>query len=131
MAADGLLFRWLGGTHPRFRTPHRAIALQAIWSCALVATGSYRALFTRVIYTEWLFFALMAAGLMLARRRPEYQPRWRMPAYPLVPLLFIAGALTVVVNQVLDQPGESALGLGMVLLGVPVYYLWARPNRSR
>jgi APA family basic amino acid/polyamine antiporter len=130
MAADGLIFRWLGTAHPRYQTPHRAIALQAVWSCALVATGSYRALFTRVIYTEWLFFALMAIGLLLARRRPDYRPTWRMPGVPLVPALFIAGALTVVVNQVIDQPGESAVGLGMVLLGVPVYYLWARPNRE-
>jgi APA family basic amino acid/polyamine antiporter len=129
MAADGLLFRWLGVVHPRYQTPHRAIALQAVWSCALVLTGSYRALFTRVIYTEWLFFALMAVGLVLVRRRPDYQPTWRMPGYPLVPALFMAGALTVVINQVIDQPGESAVGLGMVLLGIPVYYLWARPNR--
>jgi APA family basic amino acid/polyamine antiporter len=129
MAADGLLFRWLGVVHPRYHTPHRAIALQAAWSCALVLTGSYRALFTRVIYTEWLFFALMAVGLVLVGRRPDYQPTWRMPGYPLVPALFIAGALTVVINQVIDQPGESAVGLGMVLLGIPVYYLWARPNR--
>jgi APA family basic amino acid/polyamine antiporter len=129
MAADGLIFRWLGVPHARYQTPHRAIALQAVWSCVLVATGSYRALFTRVVYTEWLFFALMAVGLMLVRRRPDYQPTWRMPGYPLVPALFIAGALTVVINQVIDQPGESAMGLGMVLLGIPVYYLWARPNR--
>ena len=131
MAADRLIFRWLGATHPRYATPHRAIALQAVWSCVLVATGSYRQLFTRVIYTEWLFFALMAVGLMLARHRPDYRPTWRMPGYPLVPGLFIAGALTVVVNQVIDQPGESAIGLGLVLLGIPVYYLWARPDRNR
>ena len=130
MAADGLLFRWLGETHTRFQTPHRAIALQAVWSCILVATGSYRALFTRVIYTEWLFFALMAIGLILVRRRSDYRPAWRMPAYRLVTSVFIVGALTVVVNQVLDQPGESALGLGMVLLGIPVYYTWVRPNRK-
>ena len=129
MAEDGLLFRWFGAIHPRWRTPHRAIALQAIWSCVLVATGTYRALFTRVIYTEWLFFALMAVGLILARRRVDYRPAWRMPGYPVVPGLFIAGALTVVVMQVIDQPRDAALGLGMVLLGIPVYLLWAKPNR--
>lgn len=129
MAADGLLFRWFGAIHPRWRTPHRAIALQAVWSCVLVATGSYRALFTRVIYTEWLFFALMAVGLILARRRSDYQPAWRMPGYPLVPTLFIAGALTVVTIQLVNQPSDAAIGLGIVLLGIPVYLLWAKPNR--
>jgi len=60
MARDGLIFRWMGDIHPRFRTPHRAIVLQAIWASALVWSGTYRQLFTRVIFTEWIFFALMA-----------------------------------------------------------------------
>ena len=52
MAEDGLLFRWVAGIHPRYRMPHRAIVLQPVWSCVLVATGTYRELFTRVIY-KW------------------------------------------------------------------------------
>jgi APA family basic amino acid/polyamine antiporter len=71
LSRDGLLFRWVGAVHPRFHTPHRAILLQAVWSCVLVATGTYRALFTRVIYTEWIFFGLMAVGLVLLRRRSD------------------------------------------------------------
>ncbi|MBI4408351.1 MAG: amino acid permease [Gemmatimonadetes bacterium] len=125
MAGDGLLFRWAGAVHPRFRTPHRAIALQAVWSCVLVATGSYRALFTRVIYTEWIFFALLAVGLMLARRRPDYAPTVRMPGVPLVPALFVAGALTVVAVAVASAPADSVVGLLLVLAGWPVYILWA------
>ena len=70
MAEDGLAFHWLARIHPRFHTPDRAIAIQAVWSCALVATGTYRALFTRVVYTEWLFFALMSIGLIRLRRNP-------------------------------------------------------------
>src|ERR1019366_3293166 len=62
MAREGLAFRWLASLR-------HAIVLQAVWSCILVATGTYRALFTRVIYTEWLFFALMASGLMRLRGR--------------------------------------------------------------
>jgi APA family basic amino acid/polyamine antiporter len=130
MARDGALFRWLGAVHPRWHTPHRAIALQAVWACVLVLTGTYRALFTRVIYTEWIFFALMALGLVLARRRPGYRPAYRAPLYPLLPALFIAGSLLVVVIQVLARPAESAVGLGLVLVGLPVYYWWARPTRN-
>ena len=54
------MFRWVGEVHPRFRTPHRAIVLQAIWASVLVSSGTYRQLFTRVIFTEWIFFAMMA-----------------------------------------------------------------------
>jgi APA family basic amino acid/polyamine antiporter len=124
MARDGLAFRWLGYVHPQFRTPSHAIAAQAVWASVLAATGAYRQLFTRVIYTEWLFFALMAAGLFVLRRRREYSPPYRTWGYPIVPLVFIAASLTIVVNQLLSDPGDALLGLGMVAVGAPIYYLW-------
>lgn len=126
MAHDGLLFKWVGAVHPSYRTPHRAIALQAAWSCVLVATGSYRALFTRVVYTEWIFFGLLAAGLFLMRRRPGYAPPYRVWGYPVLPAVFVASTAAIVVNQIVAQPLESASGLLFVLLGLPVYYIWAR-----
>ena len=92
MARDGLLFRWVGAIHPRFGTPHRAIVLQAVWSAVLVATGTYRALFTRVVFTEWIFFAVMAIGLVLLRSRPGYTPAYRARGFPAVPLVFAAAA---------------------------------------
>jgi APA family basic amino acid/polyamine antiporter len=126
MAQDGLLFRWAGAIHPRFHTPHRAIVLQAVWSCVLVATGSYRALFTRVIYTEWIFFALMAGGLFVLRRRPGYTPRYRVWGYPVVPALFALAALAVAGSEIVSQPRDSVIGLALVLAGLPVYLIWTR-----
>ncbi len=130
MAQDGLLFRWLGTTHPTFHTPHRALVLQAVWASVLTLTDTYRALFTRVIYTEWIFFALMAAGLMLLRRRPDYRPAWRMWGYPWVPVVFIVASLAIVGMQIAAEPVDSALGLGLVVLGWPVYLVWARQRRA-
>jgi basic amino acid/polyamine antiporter, APA family len=124
MAHDGLAFRWLGRVHPVHRTPSNAIVAQALWASVLAATGAYRELFTRVIYTEWLFFALMAAGLFVLRRRPDYRPAYRTWGYPIVPLAFIAASLAIVINQFVRDPGEAALGLGMVAIGAPIYYLW-------
>jgi APA family basic amino acid/polyamine antiporter len=126
MARDGLLFRWAGAVHPRFGTPHRAIILQAVWSAVLVATGTYRALFTRVVFTEWVFFAGLAAGLVALRRRPEYAPNYRVPGVPFVPLGFAAAALFVAVSQIVAHPRDSAGGLLLVLAGVPIYAWWAR-----
>jgi APA family basic amino acid/polyamine antiporter len=123
MANDGLLFKWAGEAHPRFRTPHRAIVLQAIWASILVATGTYRALFTRVIYTEWIFFGLMAAALFVLRRRPRYSPAYRTWGYPVVPIVFIVSSAVIVINQILSDPRESAIGLALVAAGIPVYYL--------
>ena len=131
MAGDGLLFRWLGATHPRFRTPHRATALQGLWAAALVATGTYRELFTRVVYTEWIFFGLMAVGLVLLRRRGGYAPRYRVWAYPWVPLTFAASSGLIVLNQIASEPGESAFGLSLVALGIPVYWWWIRRRNTQ
>jgi basic amino acid/polyamine antiporter, APA family len=124
MARDGLAFGWLGHVHPVYRTPSRAIIAQAVCASVLAATGAYRQLFTRVIYTEWLFFALMAAGLFVLRRRPGYQPAFRTWGYPLVPLVFIIASLAIVINQIVREPVEALTGLGIVALGAPVYYFW-------
>ena len=132
MAEDGIWPKWFAAVHPRYQTPHRAILLQGIWACVLLTTGSYRALFTRVIYTEWIFFALMALGLMLARRNPDYAPRYRVWGYPVVPAFFAIAALAVVVNQIASDPVDSAIGLGIVLAGLPLYYWLARkPGTTR
>ncbi len=130
MARDGLLFQWTASVHPVYRTPHRAIVLQALWACVLVATGSYRVLFTRVVYTEWIFFGLMAGSLFVLRRRAGYTPAYRMWGYPILPALFVLSTVAIVVNQIVSQPLESATGLLLVLSGLPVYLLWARRGRS-
>jgi APA family basic amino acid/polyamine antiporter len=126
MAQDGLLFRWVGDIHPKHRTPYKAIFLQAIWSSVLVVTGTYRVLFTRVVYTEWIFFALMAFGLYVFRRRPHLVRSYNIWGYPVVPAVFIVFSLAIVVNQLVSNPRESLFGLFIVLLGLPVYYLWVK-----
>lgn len=124
MAQDGLLFGWFGAIHPRYGTPHHAIIAQAVWSSVLVATGTFSVLFNRVVYTEWIFFGLLAVGLFLLRRRTGYQPAIRVPGFPLVPAAFALACAVIVVNQIVADPGESAVGLGLVLAGLPAYYAW-------
>jgi APA family basic amino acid/polyamine antiporter len=126
MARDGLLGSWAAATHPRFHTPHRAILLQGLWAVVLVSTGSYRALFTRVVYTEWLFFALMGVGLMRLRRTSGYAPAYRVWGYPIVPILFVASSMYIVVTQIVAEPAASLTGLLFVAAGLPVYLLAVR-----
>jgi APA family basic amino acid/polyamine antiporter len=128
MAQDGLAPRWMAHVHPSFRTPSRAIAAQAIWASVLAATGAYRQIFTRVVYTEWLFFALMAAGLFVLRKRPDYRPEYRTWGYPIVPIVFIVVSLAIVINQFVSAPADASIGLGFVALGVPVYH-WRNAHR--
>jgi len=129
MAQDRLAPQWLGHIDGAYHTPSHAIAMQAIWASVLAVTGIYRQLVTRVIYTEWLFFALMAAGLIVLRTRASYKPEYRSWGYPVVPAAFILVSLTIVVNQFASDPREAAAGLGLVLLGVPVYYYVRYANR--
>ncbi len=131
MAQDGLLFRWVGRVHPRYRTPHRAIGLQAIWSSVLVSTGTYHALFTRVVYTEWIFFGLMALGLMMLRRRPGLVREYWIWGYPWVPIVFALSAFAIVANQIVADPADSGIGLGLVLIGLPIYLIWGRKAYHR
>jgi len=124
MARDGLLFSWLGAVHPVYRTPYRAILLQGAWASVLVVTGSYRTLFTRVIYTEWIFFGLLAVGLLLAVRRLEVANpgKFELAAW----IVFALASFAIVINQIATDPSESLLGLAFVLVGLPVYSLWKR-----
>jgi basic amino acid/polyamine antiporter, APA family len=130
MAQDGLLFAWVARLHPTHRTPHVAILLQAVWSCVLVWTGTYRALFTRVVYTEWIFFALMAGSLYFLRQRPDYRPAYRVRGFKVLAALFILSSLAIVANQIRTDPRESLIGLGLVAAGLPVYWLWTRYRRT-
>ena len=130
MAKDGLLLRWAAALHPRFGTPSRAILLQGGWACVLVMTDTYRGLFTRVVYTEWIFFGLLAVGVILLRRRPGYAPPFRMAWAPALPLAFAVSCAAIVVNQVIADPVNSVLGLAAVGAGLPVYYIWLAPLRA-
>lgn len=131
MASDGLLFQWVGKIHEKYRTPYRSILIQAIWASVLVATGTYRELFTRVIYTEWIFFGLMAIGLFILRKRPGLKRDYSIWGYPIVPIVFIISAFAIVANQIYSDLSECLLGLSLVLVGYPVYYFWARTGMKK
>ena len=112
---------------PRKGNQHlKPILVEAAWSAVLIALWSYRALFTQVVYTEWIFFAAVAIGLVRLRRRAGYAPAYRLWGVPAVPLLFAAAAVLVAASQVAANPRTSAFGLALVLTGLPVYALWVR-----
>jgi basic amino acid/polyamine antiporter, APA family len=132
MADDGLLFKWMGAVHPRYRTPHLALLVQAVWASVLVWTGSYGVIVSRVVYTEWIFFGALALGTLRFRRRAEYAPAFKAAGFPIVPVAFAAVCLAIVVNQIANDPRNSGIGLALVAAGLPVYMFWnqRRPHVS-
>lgn len=131
MARDGVFFARVASLHPRFGTPAVAIAAQCAWASALVLWwGTFERTISYVVFADAIFFALTAASVFVFRVRRPAEPRpYRTLGYPLVPLLFIAFNTWFVVHTVFSRPLESAAGLGLVLAGVPAYWLWTRPRR--
>jgi APA family basic amino acid/polyamine antiporter len=131
MARDRLFFRRLADVHPRFGTPALAVAASSGWAALLALSGTFEQLLTYVVFAGWIFYALGALSLLVYRRREPERPRpFRVPGYPVTPLVFVAAAGAIVVNTLVARPVQGMLGLGIVLLGVPAYYLWARPIRK-
>jgi len=125
MARDQVFFHQLAKVHPRFRTPAFAVIAGSAWAILLAATGTFEQLLTYVVFTGWLFYALGAASIFTYRRAAQSgAPTYRVPAYPWTPLLFIGAAGALVVNTVITQIGRAAIGLGIVILGVPAYFIW-------
>ena len=131
MARDGVFFQKLASVHPRFRTPAFAIITASVWSALLAATGTFEQLLTYVVFSGWIFYGLGAMSIFVYRRRSPDMPRpFRVPGYPLTPLLFVAASAAIVLNTMFTQPGRALVGLAVVLAGVPAYLVWRRRARA-
>ena len=127
MARDRVFFARLGEVHPRFGTPANAIVAVTLWAMVLTATGTFEQLFTYVVFSGWIFYGLGALTVFTYRRRqPNVRRPFRVPGYPLTPLLFVISAAALVLNTIATQPFRAAAGLGVVLTGVPAYLIWRR-----
>jgi basic amino acid/polyamine antiporter, APA family len=129
MAKDGLFLRRLAEVHPRFGTPAFAVAATALWSCLLAVTGTFEQLLTYVVFVGWAFYALAAATIFVYRRRGTNRSgTYRVPGYPWTPALFIVAVGALVLNTIFAQPVRAGIGLGVVLTGVPAYFIWQRSS---
>lgn len=127
MARDHLFFSPLGRLSPTTRVPVIAIWVQAIWACVLTLSGTFDQITTSVIFALWIFFAFVGSSLFVLRRKlPAAPRRYRTPGYPVVPILFVAVAVWLVVNSIKAYPVESSAGLLMIALGLPFYMFFQR-----
>jgi basic amino acid/polyamine antiporter, APA family len=127
MARDRVFFAKLAEVHPRFGTPALAIVVSSVWAMLLAVTGTFEQLLTYVVFVGWIFYALGGLAIFAYRRAQPDTPRpFRTPGYPLTPLLFVVSAAVIVLNTIVSQPARAAIGLGLVVLGVPAFYVWRR-----
>jgi basic amino acid/polyamine antiporter, APA family len=126
MARDRLFFRQAGRLN-RKGVPGAALVVQAVWASLLCLTGTYGNLLDYVIFAVLIFYILTVAGLFILRRtRPDAERPYRAFGYPVVPALYIVAATAIAVDLLIFKPTYTWPGLGLVLLGVPVYFLWTR-----
>jgi APA family basic amino acid/polyamine antiporter len=127
MALDGLFFRKAAALEPRHHAPVFALALQCVWAMLLTLSGSYSDLLDYVIFAVLLFYILTIAGIFVLRRtRPEMERPYKAFGYPLLPAAYIAAAGLIEVLLLAYKPNYTWPGLIIVLLGVPVYFIWRR-----
>jgi len=132
VARDGFFFNALAAVHPTFRTPSLAIIVQAALAIALlIVGGAFRELFSLAIFAEWLFYMIATSTIFVFRtREPNATRPYRMKGYPLFPALFIISAGFLLYYTFTQNLRNSALGLAIILAGIPVFVLFARRKTS-
>jgi basic amino acid/polyamine antiporter, APA family len=125
MAEEGLFFRGVAKVHPTFHTPHVAIGINIVLAVVFVLLRTFEQLADAFVTAIIPFYALGVASLFVLRKRPGYAPAFRTPGYPFVPALFILSTLYLLSNALIDPSSRvaTAITLGIVVLGIPVFYL--------
>ena len=131
MAGDGLFLKSVAQAHPRFGTPARAIMVQAVIACVLVAIGSFEQIIAYFFFVVVFFLGLTVTGLFIFRRRPPQSENLILtPGYPITPVVFLILIATMLVLLAMRSPREASIGCIVVLAGWPVYN-WVIAKRSR
>ena len=128
-AEDGLFFKTLGRVHPTYRTPYISIIFSALLGIVFVLTGTFEQIADTFVLAVWPFYGLAVAGLYRLRRRTDLSRPYRVPGYPIVPAIFIAACIYLVVSALIGDPVWTGITLGIVLAGIPVYLFVFRNQR--
>lgn len=127
MAKDRLFFSKVATINPKYRTPAASLMVQAGWASLLTLTGTYSELLDYVIFAVLLFYILTILGLFRLRwTRPNAPRPYRAWGYPVVPVVYIVLASFIEWALLMNRPGQSLAGLGIVAIGIPIYFVWRR-----
>jgi APA family basic amino acid/polyamine antiporter len=129
MAKDGLFFRSVAKLHPTHKTPTVSLMVQMVWTCILCISGTYNDLLNYVIFAVLVFYILTIFGLFVLRRtHPEAERPYKAIGYPVLPAVYIVMALFIDLVLLRYKPQYTWPGLILVLLGIPVYFLWRQES---
>ena len=130
MAQDGMFFKSLSKVSETTRVPVRALVMQGVWACILALSGSFDTLTDYVIFGSWIFYALATSSIFVFRiKYPEMERPYRAFGYPIVPILFLIVATWLLVTTLVNSPTQSFIGIGLILLGLPIYFYLAKGQK--
>ena len=125
MAKDNLFFNYLGKVHPKFGTPHTSLIIQGLWSSVLVLSGSFDTITDYVIFAAWLFYMLGAYGVIVLRKKmPNVERPFKVWGYPYLPLIFVVFSFLFLINSIIADTEDAAMGTILILSGLPFYIYW-------
>jgi APA family basic amino acid/polyamine antiporter len=131
MARDRLFFRGVGWLSPRTGAPVVAIVLQGVTATVIALSGRYEQILNYVVSVDFIFFGLTAASLFVFRRTGlSGQDLYRTPGHPYTTGLFVLACAAIVISTIVSAPGNSAIGLIILVAGIPVYLYWSRKARQ-
>lgn len=131
MARDGLFFKKVGEIN-KFGVPGFAIIIQGIWAILLCLSGTYSDLLDYVIFAVLIFFTLTILSIFILRvKRPDIPRPYKAFGYPVIPAIYILTTMTIMIILLLFKPNYTFPGLIIVLLGIPVFFLWKRYSGSQ
>ena len=132
LAKDGLIIKSLAHVSPRTHVPVRALMVQMFWACVVALSGSYDTITDYAIFALTLFYLLVAGSIFLFRKRmPDAERPYRTWGYPIVPIVFICVSVWLIFQTIRNTPRQSAIGLGLIMLGLPVYWLISRSQKAQ
>ena len=127
MAKDKLFFHQASQIHPRFKSPANALIIQCVWACLLTFTGTFNQLITYIIFASWIFYGMSAGAVIILRnKKPDMERPYKTPVYPWIPIIFILFAIFLTINTIMEAPRDAAIGAGIILAGLPMYYYWKK-----
>jgi APA family basic amino acid/polyamine antiporter len=130
MALDGVFFGSAGKLNKN-QVPQNALIMQCIWSCLLAFSGTYGDLLNYIMFAVMLFYILTVGGIFILRRtQPQLHRPYKVIFYPVLPIVYIVLAAAVCVFMLWVNPLPSLLGLGIILVGIPFYYLFKSRRQS-
>jgi basic amino acid/polyamine antiporter, APA family len=131
MAKSGLFFASAAHIDPKTKVPKNALWIFAVWSSVLVFSGTFDQLTDMLVFAQFIFYALVVAGVFVLRERMRESDRpYRTLGYPVVPILFVLFCIGLIINTIVEKPREAGIGLALIALGTPfyVYFRATKPH---